>query len=61
MWFKKRKPLPPPDPRVARYVCSMCTYIYDPAENKGVPFVDLPDEWVCPVCDVSKDEFELLL
>ena len=43
----------------ARYVCSMCTYVYDPAENNDVPFSDLPDDWVCPVCGVPKDEFEL--
>lgn len=49
------------DPATDRYVCSMCTYVYDPIENNNVPFIDLPDEWVCPVCDVLKSEFELLV
>jgi rubredoxin len=40
-----------------RYLCSMCDYIYD--EKRGEPhrgikagtkFVDLPDDYVCPVC-----------
>ena len=44
----------------ARYVCGWCTYIYDPAENDNIPFVDLPDDYTCPVCDAPKDEFELI-
>ena len=36
-----------------KYVCSVCGYEYDPAENDNVPF-DQP----CPVCGVSKDQFE---
>jgi rubredoxin len=43
-----------------KYICSMCTFIYDPAENNNVLFKDLPDDWVCPVCGVPKEEFELL-
>jgi rubredoxin len=39
----------------------MCTYVYDPAENGGIPFEDLPDNWVCPVCGVPRDEFEPLI
>lgn len=40
-----------------RYLCSMCSYIYD--EKRGEPhrgikpgtkFEDLPDDYVCPVC-----------
>jgi rubredoxin len=42
-----------------------CGYIYD--ESKGDPdggikpgtkFADIPDDWVCPLCGVSKDMFE---
>ncbi len=49
----------------AKYQCGPCGYIYDPAEGDpdsgiapGTPFEDLPDDWVCPVCGVSKDMFE---
>ena len=41
-----------------KYVCSVCGYEYDPAENDTVPFAQLPDDWTCPVCGVSKDQFE---
>ena len=45
----------------------VCGYIYDPAVGDpdsgiapGTAFKDIPDDWVCPVCGVSKDEFEPL-
>ncbi|MDY6826988.1 MAG: rubredoxin [Bacillota bacterium] len=48
-----------------KYECQVCGYIYDPAEGDkdggiapGTSFGDLPDDWVCPVCGVGKDEFE---
>jgi len=50
-----------------QYICVPCTYVYDPEygdPNNGIvpdtPFEDLPDDWVCPVCGASKDEFEPL-
>lgn len=48
-----------------RYRCTICGYIYDPEEGDpesgiepGTSFDDLPDDWVCPMCGASKDEFE---
>ena len=41
-----------------KYVCKICGYVYDPAENNNVPFEELPDDWTCPVCGVGKDQFE---
>lgn len=48
-----------------KYNCLICGYVYDPAAgdpdagiDPGTPFEDLPDEWVCPVCAVGKDNFE---
>ena len=48
-----------------KYVCIPCGYIYDPEVGDpdsgiepGTAFEDIPDDWVCPVCGVSKDEFE---
>lgn len=50
-----------------KYVCNVCGYVYDPAEGDldsgiiaGTPFEDLPDEWVCPICGVSKNDFSML-
>lgn len=49
----------------ARYICSICGYVYDPAvgdPDGGVPagtsFEELPRDWVCPICGASKDEFD---
>ena len=40
-----------------KYVCSICGYVYDPAEHDGVPFEDLPDDWKCPRCKKPKEKF----
>ncbi len=40
-----------------KYVCSICGYVYDPAENDGIAFEDLPDDWKCPRCKQGKDKF----
>ncbi|MBR3059037.1 MAG: MBL fold metallo-hydrolase [Oscillospiraceae bacterium] len=40
-----------------KYVCSVCGYVYDPAEHDGVPFEDLPEDWKCPRCKQGKEKF----
>ena len=40
-----------------KYVCSVCGYVYDPAENDGIAFADLPEDWKCPRCKQGKDKF----
>lgn len=40
-----------------KYVCSVCGYVYDPDENGGVAFEDLPADWKCPRCQQGKDKF----
>ena len=47
-----------------KYVCEPCGYVYDPEVGDpyngiapGTAFEDLPDDWVCPVCGVGKEEF----
>jgi rubredoxin len=47
-----------------KYVCDACGYVYDPAAGDsdggikpGTAFKDIPDNWVCPVCGVSKANF----
>jgi rubredoxin len=49
---------------MGKYVCGICGYVYDPAEGDkegkippGVPFNELPDEWVCRICGAGKEEF----
>ena len=40
-----------------KYICSVCGYVYDPAEHDGVAFAELPDDWKCPRCRQGKDKF----
>lgn len=47
------------------YLCTVCGYEYsqetgDPDNDiaPGTAFADLPEDWVCPTCGASKDEFE---
>lgn len=48
-----------------KFECTACGYIYD--EELGDPdnglapgtkWEDLPDDWVCPLCGVGKEDFE---
>lgn len=48
-----------------KWECKICGYVYDPEvgdPDNGVkpstPFEKLPDDWVCPVCGATKDQFE---
>ena len=48
-----------------KYVCSVCGYEYDEAVGDpdngiaaGTPFENLPEDWVCPLCGVGKEDFE---
>ena len=43
--------------KMRKYVCSICGYVYDPAEHDGVAFEDLPDDWKCPRCKQPKSKF----
>ncbi|MFH1836280.1 MAG: rubredoxin [Methanobacteriota archaeon] len=47
-----------------KYVCLVCSYVYDLAVGDvesavapGTAFEDLPDDWLCPLCKVGKDQF----
>jgi len=39
-----------------KYVCSICGYVYDDAQQK-MPFAELPDDWKCPLCGAAKSDF----
>jgi rubredoxin len=48
-----------------KWRCTVCGYIYDPAQGDpdggvepGTAFEDIPEDWVCPVCGAPKDDFE---
>ncbi len=42
----------------AKYFCTICGYVYDPAEHDGIAFEDLPEDWVCPRCKQPKYKFD---
>lgn len=53
------------DALTQKWECTVCGQIYDPVEGDpdggiapGTPFEDIPDDWVCPTCGVSKEDFE---
>lgn len=50
-----------------KFKCEVCGYVYDPAigdlDNDiapGTSFEDLPDDWVCPLCQEGKEVFSEL-
>lgn len=50
-----------------QYICNACGLIYDEAKgdpDSGLPpgtrFADIPDDWVCPLCAVTKTDFSLV-
>jgi rubredoxin len=50
---------------MAKYVCTVCGFVYDEAKGlseagiaPGTRWEDLPDDFVCPLCGAEKSEFE---
>lgn len=48
-----------------KYVCTVCGYVYDPEVGDpdsgiapGTKWEDVPADWVCPACGVTKEDFE---
>ena len=48
-----------------KFECLVCGYIYeeelgDPDNGvaAGTKWEDVPEDWVCPLCGVGKEEFE---
>ena len=47
-----------------KYVCDICGYVYDPELGDpdngvapGTPWEEVPEDSVCPLCGVGKDQF----
>ena len=50
---------------ISLYICRACGLIYDEAKGDadsglapGTRFADIPDDWACPLCGVTKADFE---
>ena len=48
-----------------KYVCTVCGYVYDEAVGDvdngiepGTAWADVPEDYLCPLCGVGKDQFE---
>jgi rubredoxin len=47
-------------------VCATCGFVYEEAEGlpsegiaPGTRWADIPDDWACPDCGMSKSQFEM--
>ena len=50
-----------------KWQCVVCGFVYDEAEGMpaegiapGTPWDDIPEDWECPDCGVSKADFEMV-
>lgn len=50
---------------MSKYECTICGYVYDPMvgdPDNGIepetPFEELPEDWVCPLCGIGKEDFD---
>lgn len=48
-----------------KFLCVVCNYIYDEAKGDpdsglapGTKWEDIPEDWSCPECGVTKADFE---
>ena len=48
------------------WICVVCGLIYDETKgwpDEGIPagtrWTDVPDDWICPDCGVSKADFDM--
>ena len=49
------------------YMCIVCGFVYDETQGRaedglkaGTRWEDVPSEWACPECGVSKADFEMV-
>ena len=50
-----------------KYICDTCGWVYDPGVGDleggiaaGTAFEDIPEDWVCPLCGVGKEDFSVV-
>ncbi len=53
--------------QTTQWICKVCNWVYDEAAGdpehglaSGTAFADIPDDWYCPECGVTKADFEPL-
>ena len=47
------------------YICTLCGYVYNQKDgdesndiSPNTPWEALPNDWECPICGASKEDFE---
>ena len=62
--LNEHKPITNNTRNMAKYVCDLCGYEYDPAVGDpdngvapGTAFENIPADWVCPLCGAGKEDF----
>lgn len=47
-----------------KYICNICGFVYDEERGcsedeiaPGTAWENIPDDFICPLCGVGKDEF----
>jgi len=55
-------------PEFKKYLCVVCGLIYDEELGDvdsnltpGTRWEDIPEDWICPDCGATKDDFELIV
>ncbi len=50
-----------------KWICNVCGYVYNPVDGDsdsgiepGTKFEDIPEDWTCPLCGASKEDFTKL-
>lgn len=51
-------------PSLTKFKCTICGHIYNPMVGDpdsgiaaGTPFEEIPNDWVCPICGVGKEDY----
>lgn len=55
----------PMNTEMPTFICTVCGFVYDPVVGDpdhgvepGTAWLDVPQDWTCPLCGVGKDRFE---
>jgi rubredoxin-NAD+ reductase len=53
--------------QTTQWICKVCNWVYDETTGDpehglapGTTFANIPDDWYCPECGVTKADFEPL-
>ncbi|MEK7393162.1 MAG: rubredoxin [Fibrobacterota bacterium] len=68
--YNRERPIPkhPGTPGKRKWICRVCGFLYDEAVGDakhglpaGTTWEQIPSDWICPVCRVTKSDFDPFL